>query len=597
MPVYKAPLEDIGFVLNDVLNAQSLTQLPGLGDASPDLISAVLEEAAKLCENELQPLNRSGHEEGCHYENGVVRTPKGFKEAYDKYVEGGWQGLSFDPEYGGQGLPHTLTFVMEELMNSANMAFAMYPGLTQGAMNAIHTHANEELKAQYLPKMASGEWSGTMCLTEPHCGTDLGLIKTKAVPAGDGSYKVTGTKIFISAGEHDLTSNIIHLVLAKLPDAPAGTKGISLFLVPKFLPDENNEPGQRNGVMCGSIEHKMGIMANATCVMNFDDATGWLVGEPHKGMRAMFTMMNAARLGVGMQGLGIAAVAYQNGLAYAKDRLQGRSLGGAKAPEKPADPIIVHPDVRKNLLAGKAFVEGGRALGYWVGMLIDMYERHPDPKVQQEAEDFVALLTPVVKAYFTDMGYEVATNMQQVYGGHGYIREWGMEQFVRDARIAMIYEGANGIQALDLVGRKMPQNMGRLLRRFFHPMQAELESSMSNPALMEFVIPLSKAFGKLQQATAIIAQKGMARPDEAGAASTDYLRIFGLVSLGWMWLKMVKVAQEKMAEGSDGKQSFYDAKIKTARFFMEKMLPEADARFKSLMAGGKTLMSLDADQF
>lgn len=597
MPMYKAPLEDISFVLNDVLNAQSLTQLPGFEDATPDLIQSVLEEAAKLCENELQPLNRTGDEEGCRYENGVVRTPKGFKEAYDKYVEGGWQGLAFDPEYGGQGLPHTIGFVMEELMCSANMAFAMYPGLTHGAMNAIKAHAADGLKSQYLPKMASGEWSGTMCLTEPHCGTDLGLIKTKAVPAEDGTYKITGTKIFISAGEHDLTSNIIHLVLAKLPDAPAGTKGISLFLVPKFLPNQDNEPGMRNGVMCGSIEHKMGIHGNATCVMNFDEATGWLVGEPHKGMRAMFTMMNAARLGVGMQGLGIGVVAYQNALAYAKDRLQGRSLSGAKAPEKAADPLIVHPDVRKNLLQAKAFTEGARALGYWVGMMIDMYEKHPDAKVRQEAEDFVALLTPVVKAYFTDMGYEVATNSQQMYGGHGYIREWGMEQFVRDARIAMIYEGANAIQALDLVGRKMPQNMGRLLRRFFHPMQAELEQAMNEPALAEFVGPLYKAFGKLQQATATLAQKGMARPDEAGAASTDYLRIFGLVSLGWMWLKMVKVAHGKLAEGGAEKAEFYDGKVKTARFFMDKMLPEVEFRFRSMMNGGKSMMDLAVDQF
>lgn len=597
MPVYKAPLEDISFVLNDVLNAEQLSKLPGFEDATPDLISSVLEEAAKLCENVLQPLNRSGHEEGCHYENGVVRTPKGFKEAYETYREGGWQGLAFDPDYGGQGLPHTVGFVLEELMCSSNMAFAMYPGLTHGAMNAIRAHASDELKAQYLPKMVSSEWSGTMCLTEPHCGTDLGLMKTKAVPDEDGSYKITGTKIFISAGEHDLTSNIIHLVLAKLPDAPPGIKGISLFLVPKFLPNEDNEPGVRNGVMCGSIEHKMGIMANATCVMNFDDAKGWLVGEPHKGMRAMFTMMNAARLGVGMQGLGQASVAYQNAVAYAKDRIQGRSLSGAKAPDKAADPIIVHPDVRKNLMQAKAFTEGARALGYWVGMMIDLVEKHPDPVVRQEADDFVALLTPVVKAYFTDMGYEVATNSQQMYGGHGYIREWGMEQFVRDARIAMIYEGANGIQALDLVGRKLPQNLGRLLRRFFHPMQAELEQSQENPALLEFVIPVAKAFGKLQQATAVVAQKGMARPDEAGAASTDYLRIFGLVAVGWMWLKMVKVAQEKLANGADGKDSFYDAKIKTARFFVEKMLPEVDFRFKSLMSGAKSMMDLDVDQF
>jgi alkylation response protein AidB-like acyl-CoA dehydrogenase len=598
MPVYKAPLDDIQFVLNDVLNAQSLTELPGFEDAAPDLIASALEEAAKLCENELQPLNRVGHEEGCHYENGVVRTPKGFKQAYDKFVEGGWQGLAFDPAYGGQGLPHTVGFVLEELLVSANLAFAMYPGLTNGAMNAIRAHASDALKSLYLPKMAAGAWSGTMCLTEPHCGTDLGLMKTRAIPHEGDRYKITGTKIFISAGEHDLTNNIIHLVLAKLPDGPPGIKGVSLFLVPKFLPREDGEPGMRNGVMCGSIEHKMGINGNATCVMNFDDAIGWMVGEPHKGMRAMFTMMNSARLGVGMQGLGIASVAYQNALAYAKDRVQGRSLSGTKAPDLPADPIIVHPDVRKNLMQAKAFTEGARALGYWVGMMIDVADKHPDPAMRQEADDFVALVTPVVKAYFTDMGYEVATNSQQMYGGHGYIREWGMEQFVRDARIAMIYEGANGIQALDLVGRKMPQNMGRLLRRFFHPMQAELEQAASVPALSEFAQPLAKAFGKLQQATVVIAQKGMAKPDEAGAASVDYLRIFGLVSLGWMWLRMAKIALEKQAAGKDdGKAGFYDAKVKTARFFMHKMLPETDFRFKSLMSGGQSMMDMAVDQF
>jgi alkylation response protein AidB-like acyl-CoA dehydrogenase len=600
MPIYKAPLEDMNFVLNDVLNAHSLTKLPGFEDATPDLIRSVLEEGAKFCENVLQPLNKSGHEEGCHYENGVVRTPKGFKQAYDKFVEAGWQGLASDPEYGGQGLPHAIGFVMEEMMCASNMAFSMYPGLTTGAMNAIKAHANDELKQLFLPKMVAGEWSGTMCLTEPHCGTDLGLLKSKAIPQEDGSFKITGTKIFISAGEHDLTSNIVHLVLAKIPGGPSGIKGISLFLVPKFVPNEQGDAGPRNGVTCGSIEHKMGINGNATCVINLDDATGWLIGEEHKGMRAMFTMMNTARLGVGMQGLGIASVAYQNALAYSKDRLQGRALSGAKEPEKPADPLIVHPDVRKNLLTAKAFIEGSRALGYWVGMMIDMYEKHPDARVKQEAEDFVALLTPVLKAYCTDMGFETTVTMQQMYGGHGYIREWGMEQFVRDARIAMIYEGANAIQALDLVGRKMPQNMGRLLRRFFHPMQAELTQAMEDDAVSEFAIPLYKAFSKLQQATGTIAAKGFSKPEEAGAASTDYLRIFGLVALGWMWLKMVKVAQAKLAEGGadvEGRQSFFDAKVKTARFFMEKMLPDVDARFKSLMSGGQSMMDMAVDQF
>ena len=595
MPSYKAPLDDYGFLL-DVLGYDKVTGLPGYEDATTDLVMSVLEEAGKLCENELHPLNRSGDEEGCTYENGVVRTPKGFKEAYAAYVEGGWQGLSLDPAYGGQGLPHTVATVLKELMSSANMSFGMYPGLTMGAYEAIHAHANDELKQRYLPKMGTGEWSGSMCLTEPHCGTDLGLIKTKAVPGENGTFKITGTKIFISAGEHDLTQNIIHLVLAKLPGAPEGTRGISLFLVPKFLPKEDGTPGPRNGVMCGSIEHKMGIRASATCVMNFDEATGWLVGQPNKGMRAMFTMMNEARLGVAMQGLGVAVASYQNAVIYAKDRLQGRALSGTKAPDKPADPLIVHPDVRKNLMKMKSFTEGARALGLFVGMQIDTYSKHPDPRARQEAEDFVALMTPIVKAFFTDYGFESCNMGMQLYGGHGYIREHGMEQYVRDARIAPIYEGANAIQALDLVGRKMPQNMGRLLRRFFHPMSAELEAAMADPALQEIAMPLAKSFGKLQQATATIAQKGMARPDEAGAASTDYLRMFGFVAVGWMWLRMAKAAIAKLPQ-ANGKAPFYDAKIKTAKFFVQRVLPETDGLFKAVMAGGRTMMELDADQF
>ncbi len=432
MPSYKAPLDEYRFIMNEVLDAGELSELPGFEDATPDVIASVLQEAAKFCESVLQPLNQTGDGEGCTYENGTVRTPKGFKEAYDLYVQAGWPGLGCSQQYGGQGLPHTVGFAVEEFLCSANLSFATYPGLTNGAYGAIEAHASEDLKNRYLPKMAAGEWSGTMCLTESHCGTDLGLIKTRANPAGDGTYKIAGTKIFITAGEHDLTQNIVHLVLAKLPDAPAGTKGISLFLVPKFLPNENGEPGMRNAVRCGSIEHKMGIKGSATCVMNFDDATGWLVAGPNQGMRAMFTMMNAARLGVGIQGLGIAEVARQNALIYAKDRLQGRSLTGAKAPEKPADPIIVHPDVRKNLLEAKAFTEAARALAVMTGLKIDCAHHHPDAAVRQQANDFVALLTPVIKAYCTDMGVETAIKMQQMYGGHGYIREWGMEQFVRD---------------------------------------------------------------------------------------------------------------------------------------------------------------------
>lgn len=596
MPVYNPPAENIKFILHDVLNASSLSELPGYEDFSEDLMDQIIEEGGKICEEVLFPLNQSGDQEGCTYENGVVRTPKGFKEAYDTFSQGGWCGLSSDPEYGGMGMPVLLNTVMQEMICSANMSFGMYPGLSQGCYEALHHFGTDEQKALYLPKLIEGTWSGTMCLTESHCGTDLGLIKTKADPNGDGSYKVTGSKIFISAGEHDLTENIVHLVLAKLPDAPEGARGISLFVVPKFLPKDDGSVGARNGVMCGSIEHKMGIHANSTCVINFDDAQGWLVGEAHKGLKAMFIMMNAARLGVGMQGLGICEIAYQNGLAYAKDRLQMRSLTGTKAPDKPADPIIVHPDVRRMLLKGKAVTEGGRALAYWLGMNLDIANKHEDKQVAQEADDLVALLTPIVKAYMTDMGYEIATDMQQVYGGHGYIAEWGMEQYVRDARIAQIYEGTNGIQALDLVGRKMPQSFGRLLRRFFHPVQKYIADNQANAEMQEFIFPLAKSFAKLQQATAIIAQKGLKNPDEAGAASVDYLRQFALVSMAYMWCLMVDAAKAKLESG-EGDQEFYESKIQTARFFMQRMLPEADGRFKMVMAGGETLMEMDEAAF
>jgi alkylation response protein AidB-like acyl-CoA dehydrogenase len=595
MPVYKAPLDHIRFVLNDVLDAQQLSTLPGYGDATPDTVDQILQEGAKICEDVLFPLNQSGDEEGCHFENGVVRTPQGFKEAYDTFAAGGWCGLSADPDFGGMGLPMTVNTAMQEMICAANMSFGMYPGLSQGAYEALHHFGTDEQKATYLPKLITGEWSGTMCLTEPHCGTDLGLIKTKAVPNDDGSFAIAGTKIFISAGEHDLAGNIIHLVLAKLPDAPEGVKGISLFVVPKFLPKDGGA-GARNGIACGSIEHKMGIKASSTCVMNLDGAQGWLVGEPHKGLRAMFTMMNAARLGVAMQGLGIAEVAWQNGLAYARERLQMRALDGAKAPEKPADPIIVHPDVRRMLLTCKAFTEGARALSYWIGMHLDISRRHPDADARQAADDLVALMTPVVKAYQTDMGFEVASLAMQIYGGHGYIREHGVEQYARDARIAMIYEGTNGIQALDLVGRKMGQGFGRLLRRFFHPLHGFIEEHQASPELAEFIFPLAKAFAKLQQATGLIAQKGLKDPNEAGAASSDYLRMFALVAMGYMWTRMVIAAQAKLAAGT-GDRTFYESKLHTARFFMQRMLPEVDSRFKAVMAGKDSLMAMDASGF
>ena len=592
MPIYTPPIEDIKFVLHEVLGAEKITEIAEFEEATPELVDQILEEGGRLCEEVLFPINQSGDEEGCKIENGVVTTPKGFKEAYNEFIQGGWCGVSSDPEYGGMGLPQYVNTVMQEMICSANFSFGMYPGLSQGCYEALHHYGTDEQKQTYLPKLIEGTWSGTMCLTEPHCGTDLGLIKTKATNNDDGSYAITGTKIFISAGEHDLTENIVHLVLARLPDAPEGVKGISLFVVPKFLPDTMSE----NNVVCGSIEHKMGIKASSTCVMNFEESTGWLVGEPHKGLRAMFTMMNAARLGVAMQGLGIAEVSYQNALAYAKDRIQMRALDGVKYPEKAADPIIVHPDVRRMLLTSKAFCEGSRALSYWIGMELDKSLKHPDADERQASDDLVALMTPILKAYQTDMGFEISSLAMQVHGGHGYIWEYGVEQYTRDARIAMIYEGTNGIQALDLVGRKMGAHMGRYLRRFFHPLSEFIEANQADKELQEFIFPLAKSFAKLQQSTAIIAQKGLKNPVEAGAASTNYLRQFALVAMGYMWIQMVKVAQEKLAEGT-GNKAFYAAKLKTARFFFARMLPEADWHFKTVMAGAESLMEMDEDEF
>jgi len=600
MATYKAPLREMRFVLNELLDYESVAKLPGYEEATPDLVDAILEEGAKLCENELLPLNRSGDEEGCHYENGVVRTPKGFKQAYDTFREGGWTTLTCDPKYGGQGLPHAVGTAFTEMVCSTNLSFGTYPGLTHGAYNAVVLHGTDELKDLYLPKFTDGSWSGTMCLTEPQCGTDLGLIRTKALPNDDGSYAVTGTKIFITAGEHDLTENIVHLVLARLPDAPAGIGGISLFLVPKFLPkNEGGEvsAGAANGVRCGSIEHKMGIHASSTCVINFEDSKGWLIGEPHKGMRCMFTMMNAARLGVGLQGIGLAEVAYQNARDYAKERLQGRSVKGAKHPDKSADPIIVHPDVRRMLLDVKSKTEAARALAYQVAMELDTAHKHPDPDVRQAADDFVALMTPIVKAYFTDHGFEAANLGVQIYGGHGYIREHGVEQFVRDARITRLYEGANGIQALDLVGRKLGSHTGRLLRQFFHPVSAFLEAHMADKAMGEFVQPLAKAFARLQQATAWIAQQGMKDPEEGAAAATDYLKLFALVALGWMWARIAALALEKTNGGAGDDAAFYEAKLATARFYMARVLPETSSLATALQSGAKPLMALDEAAF
>lgn len=594
MASYKTPLRDMRFVYGELFDLEAIQSLPGYEEVNSELVDAILEEAGRFCEDRLQPLNRSGDEEGCHFKDGKVTTPKGIKEAYKEFAEAGWTSVVASPEYGGQGLPKSLNMVLEEIICGTNFAFGLYPGLTSGAYNAISINGDAALKDNYLPKLAEGVWSGTMCLTEPQCGTDLGMVRTKAVPQQDGSYRLTGTKIFITAGEHDLTENIIHLVLARTPDAPEGIRGISLFLVPKIKVDEDGSLGDSNGVSCGSIEHKMGIHASSTCVINFDDAGGYLVGTLNKGMQAMFVMMNSERLSVGVQGLGIAEAAYQGAVEYARERLQGRALSGAKSPDKPADSLLVHPDVRRMLLTMRAYVEGCRALAIWVATTLDRSSRHEDLAVRQQAEDFVTLMTPVVKAFLTDVGSEVANIGVQVLGGHGYIREQGMEQYVRDARIAQIYEGTNGIQALDLVGRKMPAHLGRYLRQFFHPVREYLDEKESDPALQSFVIPLAKAFGRLQMATGWIAREGMKNPDEAGAAATDYLRLFALVSLGYLWMRMAEIGM-KQREG--GEALFYQAKVDTARFYFDRILPQTGSLFATIMSGSDSMMSFNDEAF
>jgi alkylation response protein AidB-like acyl-CoA dehydrogenase len=585
MPVYKAPLDDMRFVLHELYDSKTVAELPGYEEFTPELMDSVLEEAAKFSEGVLFPLNQSGDLEGCTYENGVVRTPAGFKEAYKSFAEGGWTAMASAPEFGGQGMPIASSMFVEEMLCSANVAFGLYPGLSHGAYLALYHHGSEEQKQTYLPNIVSGKWSGTMCLTEPHCGTDLGMLRTKAVPNDDGSYSLTGNKIFISAGEHDLTENIIHLVLARLPDAPVGVKGISLFVVPKFIVKDDGSVGPRNGVNCTSIEHKMGIKASATCSMSFDEAKGWLVGEPHKGLRAMFTMMNTERLSVGIQGLGVAEVAYQNAVNYARERIQGRSLTGAKNPEKQADPILVHPDVRRMLLTMRAYIEGCRALSGWVAREIDVLHRSTDEDAKLIADDFTALLTPVVKALFTDLGFEIASTALQCYGGHGYIRDHGMEQYVRDARISMIYEGANGVQALDLVGRKLPQEGGRLLTRFLDPVMEFLDANADEDGMEPFIAPVQQALEHLQMATGFVMEAGMSNQDEIGAASVDYLRLFGLVALGFMWARMAKIALPKAEDGG-----FYQAKIGTAKFFMQRLLPQTGALLAAIQSGSEVMM-------
>ena len=594
MPSYKAPVADALFLLNDVLRIGDHGDLAGFAEASPDIIVAVLDEAAKLSEQQLQPVNLSGDQEGCRRgADGSVTTPKGFKPAFDAYVDGGWIGLAFDPAYGGQGLPYVLAAAVSEFFISANIALSMYPGLTAGAAAALLTHGSEQLKQLYAPKMLEGRWTGTMNLTEPHCGTDLGLLKTRAARRDDGSFDITGQKIFISAGEHDLAENIIHLVLARIEGAPAGVKGISLFVVPKFLPDAAGNPGAKNAVSCGSIEHKMGIHGNSTCVMNYDGATGWLVGEENRGLNAMFVMMNEARLMVGVQGLAQSEVAYQNALAYARERLQGRALTGAKNPEKPADPLLVHPDIRRTLLEIRSFNEAARALALWCALQSDISHRSSDAKAREKAADFLGLMTPVLKGLLTDRGFDNCVKAQQVFGGHGYIVEWGMEQFVRDARIAMIYEGANGIQALDLVGRKLPANGGRAIMAFLAEIGAFIKANDSDEALKPLLGPLSASLGHLQQATLWLMQHAMAAPDNAGAAATDYMHLTGLVALGYMWAQMAKAAQADQ----DGRADFMRAKKICALFFAERILPETALRLARITTGASTMMSLPAELF
>jgi len=596
MPQYNPPLRDMQFVLHEVLNiADEFKALPKHAEVDAETINAVLEEGGKFASGVIFPLNLSGDAEGCQLDKTTheVTPPKGFKDAYKTFVDGGWAALSCDPEYGGQGLPVTLNQCFYEMLNSGNQAWTMYPGLSHGAYEALHAHGTPAQKAMYLPKLTSGEWSGTMCLTEPHCGTDLGLLRSKAEPVGDGSYKITGAKIFISAGEHDMVSNILHLVLARLPDAPAGSKGISLFLVPKFKVGVDGALGERNPIYCAGLEHKMGIHANATCQMVLEGAVGTLVGEPNKGLAAMFVMMNAARLGVGIQSLGLTEVAYQNAVVYAKDRLQMRSLSGPKAPDKPADPIIVHPDVRKMLLTARAYAEGGRALAIYTALLIDKELNHPDAEVRKDCADEVALLTPIVKAFLSDNGWIATSHCMQVYGGHGFIHEWGMEQYVRDARINMIYEGTNTIQSLDLLGRKVLGDNGAKLKKFGRKIAEFVEEEGISEAMQEFVNPLADLGDKVTKLTTEIGMKAFKNPDEVGAAAVDYLRVCGHLVFAYFFARMAKVA----LENKDSSDTFYKAKLTTARFYFAKLLPETAGLIRSCRAGLEPLMEMDEALF
>ncbi len=592
MPSYNSPTKDLSFVLHETLKVQE-ADIPGYDELDPDFTGAILEEAGKIARDVLAPLNVVGDVEGCVLENGVVRTPKGFREAFDTVREGGWTGLDCDPEFGGQGMPYVLATAVGETQVSANMALNMYWGLTHGAYSAIHAHGSQGQKETYLPKMVTGEWTGTMNLTEPHCGTDLGLLRTKAVPQDDGTFKISGQKIFISAGEHDMSENIIHLVLAKIPGGPDGVKGISLFIVPKFLVKEDGSLGARNGVACGKIEEKMGIHGNSTCVMNYDEATGYLVGEEHKGLSAMFTMMNEARLGVGLQGYAQAEAAYQNAVTYALDRLQGRDVTGAKNPDGPADPLIVHPDIRRNLMDQKSFVEGARALTLWGATLIDQAHRAEDA----DADGLISLMTPVIKGFLTDKGFDSTIQAQQVYGGHGYIEEWGMSQFARDARIAMIYEGANGVQALDLVGRKLAQDGGKHVMAFFEMVKSFIKENEENADLKaSFLDPLKQASKDLQAAGMFFMQNGMKNPNAALAGSTDFMHMMGHVCLGLMWARMAKAAMEALENGAEDR-TFYEAKIATGRYYMARQLPATGMHLARIDTGADPVMALSAEAF
>ncbi|MEH6445179.1 MAG: acyl-CoA dehydrogenase C-terminal domain-containing protein [Oceanospirillaceae bacterium] len=594
MPNYQAPIRDMQFVLYELHNASKLVELTGFEQASQDLVIPVLNAAASFNEQVLFPLNRSGDEQGCLLEQGKVSTPTGFKQAYQQLCEGGWTAFNCDTQYGGMNMPKSVHSMVEEMLCSANLSFGIYPGLTYGVYQALHSFASSALKDKFLPKLVDGKWSGTMCLTEAHCGTDLGLCRTQAKPQKNGSYLISGTKIFISAGQHDLTDNIIHLVLARRPDAVAGIKGISLFVVPRNHIDENGESGANNNVICSSIENKMGIKASATCTINFEDAQGWLVGDLNKGMRGMFSMMNRARLAVSIQGIGLCEISYQGAVEYAKTRLQGRSLTGAKHPDKIADPIIVHPDVRRMLMTMRAYTQGCRAFGAWVSQEYDNSIAHKDAKRRKAADEFVQLTTPIVKSLFTDVAFECTNLGVQVFGGHGFIHESAMEQYVRDCRITQIYEGTNGIQALDLIGRKLPEKAGRNLRHFFHPIQEYIEKNAANTQLIPFIQPLTKAFERLQQATGHIVLVGLSKPEQAAAVASEYLKLFGLVALAFMWCKMAQIAQQNLTQDTEG---FYTAKVTTSLFFMQKILPQTSALFAAIMTDSKTIMALDEEQF